>query len=203
METVDNPEPEKDSSEASGNPEDESDSGDDSPGEPAETDEVSGSEVKSTDGQKDSATTKDASKTPKADPVTEEAVSSEAVEAPVETAPTAADLQAECDAKVSQIVAKMYILRSSYTGSLAGLAGQAYADYTAGVPKSTIVSNYMGQGYGLEAQCDASVGALMSELTGVLTQYGQPTDLVNTIYAAYESEKQYTKAYYMSLYLNN
>lgn len=111
--------------------------------------------------------------------------------------------QAECDEKVSQIVAKMYILRSSYTGSLSGLASQAYADYQAGVPKATIVSNYMSQGYGLEAQCDANVNALMSELTGILNQYGQSTELVNTIYSAYESEKQYTKAYYMSLYLNN
>ena len=116
---------------------------------------------------------------------------------------TQTELDAECDLQVSQIVAKMYILRSSFTSSLSGLASQAYADYQAGVPKNEIISNYIGQGQSLEAQCDGNVSALMSELSGILTKYGRTTELVDSIYATYNSEKQYTKAYYMNMYLNH
>ena len=116
---------------------------------------------------------------------------------------TQSELDAECDEQVSQIVAKMYILRSSFTSALSGLASQAYVDYQAGGSKSDIVSNYIGQGQSLEAQCDGNVSSLMSELTGVLTKYGRTTELVDTIYETYNNEKQYTKAYCMSLYFNN
>ncbi len=108
---------------------------------------------------------------------------------------------AECDRKVSQIVSKMYILRSSFTGSLSSLLSQAYAEVKAGGSKGEVASRYMGMGQTLEAQCDGNVAALMSELTAILTANGRSTELVDSIYATYNSEKQYTKAYYMNLYL--
>lgn len=126
-------------------------------------------------------------------------------DAPQEETPqpdtSAAD--AECDEAVSRIVAKMYVLRSSYSGSLSSLLSQAYSEYTAGGSKSEIASKYIGMGQALEAQCDGNVNALMSELSGVLTSHGRSTELVDSIYQSYASEKQYTKAYYMSMYLNN
>lgn len=114
-----------------------------------------------------------------------------------------AKLDAECDAKVSQIVSKMYVLRASFTSALANLAGQAKSEHSSGVPLSELAGKYMGQAQSLEAQCDGNVNALMTELTAILTEYGRTTELVDTIYATYNNEKQYTKAYYMSLYLNN
>lgn len=115
----------------------------------------------------------------------------------------ASSLDAECDEAVSRIVAKMYVLRSSYTSSLSSLLGQAYAEYQAGGSKSEIASKYLGMGQALEAECDGNVDALMNELSGILTSYGRSTELVDSIYQSYRGEKQYTKAYYMSMYLNN
>ena len=114
-----------------------------------------------------------------------------------------ARLDAECDAKVSQIVSKMYVLRASFTSALANLASQAQAEHAAGIPLSDLAGKYMGQAQSLEAQCNGNVDALMTELTAILTEYGRSTELVDTIYETYNNEKQYTKAYYMSLYLNN
>lgn len=138
---------------------------------------------------------------PEPQPAAEESEPVQAPENVPEPDNTAAD--AECDAAVSRIVTKMYILRSSYSGSLSSLLSQAYSEYTSGGSKSEIASKYIGMGQALEAQCDANVNALMNELTGVLTSCGRSTELVDSIYQSYASEKQYTKAYYMSMYLNN
>ncbi len=159
------------------------------------------------------------STTPSSEPVKEEpALQQNTGEQPLEEKPSEekpseqkpseeevkqAELDAECDMLVSQIVAKMYILRSSFTSSLSGLAGQAYADYKAGVSKAEVASKYIGQAAGLESQCDGSVAQLMAELEGILVRYGRSTELVDTIYETYNNEKQYAKAHYMGLYLNN
>ena len=117
--------------------------------------------------------------------------------------PDTSSSDTECDEAVSRIVAKMYILRSSYTSSLSSLLSQAYAEYKAGGSKTEIASKYISMGQSLEAQCDGNVSALMNELSGILTSHGRSTELVDSIYQSYANEKQYTRAYYMNMYLNN
>ncbi len=115
--------------------------------------------------------------------------------------------KAESDEKVAELVAKMYVLKSTYTGQIQGIVNSMIADYKAlpadqrnSTAKSNIASGYLGTISTLEAQCDAQVNAVVTELRGVLSESGQDMSLADAIVSAYAAEKESTKAYYINKY---
>lgn len=101
----------------------------------------------------------------------------------------------EQPSRVDDIIAKIYVLRSSYTGRIDSLVGQALADYRAKKgTKSELMSQYISLGYQLEAECDAKMEALLSELQSELKRTGGDTSLVSRIRSAYQTEKSLKKA---------
>ena len=52
----------------------------------------------------------------------------------------------------------------------------------------------------MEAQCDAQVDAIVSELRPLLRESGKDMSLADSILSTYASEKENTKAYYLSQY---
>ncbi len=110
--------------------------------------------------------------------------------------------------RVSELIAQLYVLKSSFISKLDGLAAQATAEYK-NTPKEertsswagTKISKYTGLATGLEAECDAKVEAIISELKTELKKSGGDMSIINTIRSTYDSEKQIKKAYYLNKYL--
>ena len=97
--------------------------------------------------------------------------------------------------KVESILARIYALRSSYTGRIDALVGQAISDYTAKKgTKSQLMAKYIGLGHGLEGECDAQMEALLSELSKELKRTGGDLSLISEIRSAYQTEKSLKKA---------
>lgn len=119
---------------------------------------------------------------------------------PVSTAPAVSELD-KANARISQLIGQMYVLKSKFTGELSGLEGWAISTYKNNPSdKSKILKEGYNRVVSLESQCDSQVNAILSELTQLLKQTGQSTELVNQIRNAYENEKQITKSYYLSKY---
>lgn len=97
--------------------------------------------------------------------------------------------------RVDDIIAKIYVLRASYTGKIDALVGQALADYRAKKgTKSELISRYVSMGYGLEGECDGQMEALLSELQRELKRTGGDEGLISKIRSAYRTEKSLKKA---------
>lgn len=110
--------------------------------------------------------------------------------------------------RTSELVAELYVLKSSYLSKLDGVAAQAKAEYAAKPKeertaswKTAKISKYAGIAAGLEAECDAQVEGIITELKAEIKKTGGDMSIVNSIRSAYESEKQIKKAYYLNKYL--
>lgn len=125
------------------------------------------------------------------------------------TSPTTSNgiTEEEYNRRVSELVAQIYVIKSNFTSELAAFETRIVTSYKAlpaeqrtTATKARIVSENMGYVAGLEAQCDAQVNAVTSELSEFLTSCGKDTSLVDSIQTAYANEKELKKAYYISLY---
>ena len=97
--------------------------------------------------------------------------------------------------RVDDIIAKIYVLRASYTGKIDALVGQALADYRAKKgTKSELISRYVSMGYALEGECDGQMEALLSELQRELKRTGGDEGFISKIRSAYRTEKSLKKA---------
>ena len=150
----------------------------------------------------------------KAPPVQSPAVSTDSTTSAVLTSPAVQDNTAagkmteeQYNTRVSELVAKMYSIKADFITQLSAFESRIISEYKAlpkeqrtSATKTRIVSENMSYVMGLEAQCDAQVKAVTDELTAIMTANGKPTTLVDQINAAYVSEKEIKKAYYVSLY---
>ena len=101
----------------------------------------------------------------------------------------------ESESRVDAIIAKIYVLRSGYTGKIDGLVGQALSDYRSKKgTKRELMTQYISRGYALEGECDAQMEALLSELSTELKRTGEDMSLVGQIRSAYQTEKSLKKA---------
>ncbi len=108
-------------------------------------------------------------------------------------------------AQISQYVAQMYVLKSSFTGQLSGLYNQAISSYDA-LPssqkneagKSSIIKELYPKAVALEASCDKQVATILKELEALLVKQGESTELVTKMKTAYYQEKSLVKAQYMN-----
>lgn len=97
--------------------------------------------------------------------------------------------------QVDDIIAKIYVLRASYTGKIDALVSQALSDYRGKkATKSELISRYVSMGSSLEGECDAQMEALLSRLQKELKRTGEDLGLVSKIRSAYQTEKSLKKA---------
>ena len=112
-----------------------------------------------------------------------------------------ADITTYSPGYTNDIIAQIYVLRSSYTGKLDSLVTQAWGEYrSGGISKTDLISKYVGIGYGLEAECDGKMEALLSQLSDALAFRGEDLSLVDTIRRTYQSEKSIKKAEMIAKY---
>ena len=111
------------------------------------------------------------------------------------------------DKRIAELVTKMYVLKSEYTGAIEGVVAGMKAEF-AQLPaeqrnkssKIAIAERHMGQINAMEAQCDAQVNSIVTELRKLLKDNGRDAALADAIVSSYETEKANTKAYYLSTY---
>lgn len=111
------------------------------------------------------------------------------------------------DPQVAKLVAKMYVLKSRYMGEIERIVGNMKAEYVTYPAserttslKADIATKYMNEINAMEAQCDAQVNAIVTELRSVLKKNGGDTSLADAILTAYQNEKSTTKSYYIGRY---
>ena len=114
----------------------------------------------------------------------------------------------DVDEKISEQIAKMYILKAQYTSSLEGLRSSIISEYKAlpkeqqtKASKEALGKKALGIVAGMESSCDASVNAIISELKSILSSAGRDMSLISSIQTAYNNEKQLKKAYYINMYV--
>lgn len=116
-------------------------------------------------------------------------------------APTAND--------TAKYIAKLYVLKSQFTGELGKIEGQITSEYVA-LPKEertpaarkSIAGKYLKTVAALESQCDKDVESLLSDLRTELEAQGKDTSIIETLRKAYNEEKSLKKAYYLDVYTN-
>ena len=84
--------------------------------------------------------------------------------------------------RLQELIAKVYLMKASYSGQVDGLVSQAKQEYIAGMAGA------------LEAQCDGQMEAILAEIKEELKKTGGDLSLVDEIRAAYKSEKSAKKA---------
>ena len=168
----------------------------------SESDKTESTDKKDESPKKDSSSTekKDADKKTESDKKTQTDVASDSSE-------DTDDAASEVDEQIAALVAKMYVYKSQYTGSISSIVSTMYYEFYA-LPKEqqvysskmAIYNNYAGQIASMEAQCDAQVYALVSELRALLKANGRDESLADSLLSAYNTEKENSKAYHISRY---
>lgn len=103
--------------------------------------------------------------------------------------------------RVDEIIAQIYVLRSSYVGQLDGLVMQGWREYKRGeISKQGAISKYVGIGTGLEGQCDSQIETLLSELHTELVRTDGDVGLIDQIRYTYQSQKSIKKAEMIAKY---
>lgn len=111
------------------------------------------------------------------------------------------------DERIAELIAKMYVYKSQYTGKISSVVSSMLSEYGS-LPseqrgysaKVSVYNNYAGQIATMEAQCDAQVNAIVSEMRTLLKESGKDQSLADSLLSAYSAEKENTKAYYVNKY---
>lgn len=112
------------------------------------------------------------------------------------------------DEIISRYMAQLYALQSEYTAKADVLIAEGKAYYknqlkskSESSAQSDTINAFTPRVRALESECDSKVGELVSSLEKELKAIGAETDIVRTIKASYENEKQLKLAYYANKYL--
>ncbi len=106
-------------------------------------------------------------------------------------------------ANLEHLMARIYLLRSTFVGKLDALESQARQEYInqgGNVNVKEFAQRFLGQGTALESQCDAQMEQILSEMKKELLRAGKDTALISQIRATYETEKSVKKAALLEKY---
>lgn len=112
----------------------------------------------------------------------------------------------ETNEKVARLVAQIYVIKSQSNNRLKTMEAEWKAEYhkvpSAERKATNLLATYVKRAVKIvaewEAETDAQVEAILSEVETLLKQSGQSLELVDSLKKAYEDEKTYIKAYYMN-----
>lgn len=119
--------------------------------------------------------------------------------------PTPTPGKSDYEKRLSELIARVYVLREEYLIQLDDLKEEAIAAYKA-TPAAQrtaswltkFVSNYLSKGTALEKQCDQKMDAIVIEMRTLIKENNGDLSLVDTMISTYANEKSLKKAWYMS-----
>lgn len=107
--------------------------------------------------------------------------------------------------KLSELIAKVYVLREEYTNALEDMETAAKADYYAlpdgqrSVSKlAPLVSSYLAKATALEKECDGKMDEVIAEMERLIKENNGDMSLTDTVFNTYVKEKSIKKAWYLS-----
>lgn len=112
----------------------------------------------------------------------------------------------ETNEMVARLVAQLYVAKTQANNRLTTMEAEWKAEYLK-VPakqrkETNLLATYIKSAVKVvsawEAETDAQVEGILTEIHILLKDSGQNTDLVTTLRQAYEDEKTYIKAYYLN-----
>ncbi len=113
------------------------------------------------------------------------------------------------DAQISDCVARMYVLKSSFVSQLDQIYNTAFTEYKAlwrsmteeerSAKKNELLKRVYPQAVALEDECDKQVDEVITKLKSLLKESGQDNSLADKIYESYKNEKSLKKAHYINL----
>ncbi len=122
--------------------------------------------------------------------------------------PAAADDKAAKENRISEIIAEIYLLRATYINKIDELLVATKEEFYK-LPKEqrntkgklmTIDRYLRPKGNELEAECDAKMNELLTEMKALLLELNMSTDIIGEIEAAYKEQKQLKTAELYGLY---
>lgn len=122
------------------------------------------------------------------------------------------EAQSDINAQISECVAQMYVLKSTFVSQLDAIYDTAFAEYKAVwksltedermAKKKELLTRVYPQAAALEKECDAKVNEIVTKLRSLLEEAGQDTSLADKIYESYQNEKSLKKAHYINIITN-
>lgn len=142
---------------------------------------------------------------PSKEPEAEPSASASPAESPSPEPSQSPSSEEDYQKALSELIARVYVLREEYLILLDNLQEEATADYK-GTPKAqrttswlaSFVSGYLAKGTALEKQCDKKMDAIVIEMETLIKKYNGDLSLVDTMISTYANEKSLKKAWYMS-----
>ena len=102
------------------------------------------------------------------------------------------DAQQEYQKALSELIAKVYVLREEYTNALEDMETAAKADYYAlpdgqrSVSKlAPLVSSYLAKATALEKECDGKMDAVIAEMERLIKENNGDMSLTDTVFDTY------------------
>lgn len=108
--------------------------------------------------------------------------------------------------EIKELIATMYVLRTTYVGKLEAVVQSAIDEYTAGEHtaenRTNVVYSKFDELTAMEKECDDQVAAVASRLRELLKATGQNDTLAKQVEETYQEEKSLKKAYYLNEFRN-
>lgn len=113
--------------------------------------------------------------------------------------------QSDYEKSLSELVARVYVLREEYLIELDALLDEAKTLYKS-TPKeqrtgswlTSTVSSYLAKGTALEKNCDRRMDAIVKEMEALIKENNGDESLIDKVIETYANEKRLKKAWYMS-----
>jgi hypothetical protein len=110
-------------------------------------------------------------------------------------------------ARMGELIAKVYVLRESMTSQLDGILGSVKSEIASfpkkertDAKKAEIAMRALSEASSLEHACDAQMNEILEELEALLKETVGDLSVTDEIRQIYANEKSLRKSYYLSLY---
>lgn len=115
------------------------------------------------------------------------------------------ELSAE-EKEIQELIATMYVLRSTYVGKLEAVVQSAIDEYASGdmTPerRTEVVYERFDELQAMEKECDEKVASVVTRLRELLKKTGQDDTLAKQVEETYQQEKSLKKAAYIQEFQN-
>lgn len=107
--------------------------------------------------------------------------------------------------QLKKLFARIYLLRSNFTGRLNSLINEAKDEVNSPAAEGNVLgiaNKYYNLGTALESECDGKMEELLSQIKEEIIRSGGDTGVVEQIRSAYQNEKSLSKSALMDKYYN-
>lgn len=111
---------------------------------------------------------------------------------------------------IAELIAKLYVQKSSYLGKLDAIEAQVRAEFIADPDKwgttqdakKTLLAKYLPTVADWEKTCDDMVNGVLEEIRAELKKLGKDDSIVETMRTSYLEEKKLKKTYFINRYMD-